>query len=91
MDDGTKNYIRTKYFDLKTGACMIDYLDYYNQDNVISWNNGEGLNIINEENISFYLVSENFVQKEYTIEEVISFFEEKILPTVETENKELVK
>lgn len=84
------NYESNIYYDLRTGSCMIDYDDYYNQEE-IEYKIGESLNIVEEKAIAPYLVSESFVQKKYTVEELLTFFNEKVLPTLENNNKELVK
>ena len=78
------------YYDLKTGVCLIKYRDYYNQEK-IEYTIGEELNIVEESKITPYLVSNAFIQKEYTVEEILNFFNEQVLPTLENNSKELIR
>lgn len=80
-------YDRIQYVDLKNGVPIIDYYD----DSEIGWVVGENLNIIEEKSITSHLLQEDFIKKEYTLDEVMAFFEEKIKPTLENNEKELVK
>lgn len=89
-DKSPKNYKRNQYYDLRTGSCVLDYYNYYNQEK-IKYEIGKGLNKVGEIDITSYLWSEDFIQKEYTVEELLAFFQEKVLPTLENNNKELVK
>ncbi len=77
-----------QYYDMKTGNCIIDYQE---TDGEKVYTIGEDLEIVEEINLDSYLLKENFVKKEYTVDELLHFYEEKILPTLEEENKELVK
>lgn len=84
------NYEYFKYYDLKTGSCVLEYYDYYNQEKM-EYKIGEGLNIVEEKSITPYLISEDFIRKQYTVEELLTFFDEKVLPTLENTNKGLIK
>ncbi len=77
-----------QYYDMKTGTCIIEYIDEYGEK---VYTRGEDLEIVEEINLDSYLLKENFIKKEYTFDEFLHFYEEKILPTLEEENKELVK
>ncbi len=81
-------YDVTTYYDIKTGASIIGYRE--KQDERV-YVRGEDLEIVAEINLDNYLLKENFVKKEYTVNEIIQFYEEKILPTLEENDKELVK
>ena len=85
------SYTHIQYSDLKTGITFIEYLDYNNKDIDKKWYVGESLTIIREENITSYLLLEDFIKKDYTVEELLTFLEEKVLPTLNSDNKELVK
>ena len=86
-----RSHSKVQYKDLETGATFIEYRDYAYADESIDWSVGENIVIINEVNITSYLLSTDFVKKEYTVEELLTFFYEKILPTLENDNKELIK
>lgn len=81
-----------RYYDLKKGVCLMKYYSYPTSSNKKDeYIIGESLNIIDEKSITPYLLYGDFVQKEYTVEELLAFFQEKVLPTLENNNKELVK
>lgn len=84
------SYKADSYYDLKTGTCVIRYYNYYNQQKIV-YEIGEDLNIVEEKSISPYLLSEDFMKKDYTVEELLKFFKEKVLPTLSSNNKEMVK
>lgn len=84
-------YYCRDYYDLRTGACLFEYYTYPNIKKEDEYIIGESLNLIEEIAISPYLVAEDFVQKEYTVEELLKFFDEKVLPTLKNDNKEFVK
>lgn len=86
-----RSYKKVQYKDLETGATFIEYHDYVSGAIDTLWYVGEDIVIISEENVTSYLLSANFVKKEYTVEELLTFFQEKVLPTLENNNKELVK
>lgn len=78
------------YYDLKTGVKIIRYKHYCGTD-ITSWIVGEDLNIIDDQDITGYLLESNFIKKEYEVDEVLKFFEENILPTLKNEEKEMIK
>ena len=90
LTEGANNYKHVQYYDLRTGSCMIDRFDYYNQEKVV-YAIGESLNMLEEKSITPYFITENFIKKRYTVEELLKFFEEKVLPTLNSSNKELLK
>lgn len=77
-----------QYYDMKTGSCIIDYQE---TDGEKVYTIGEDLEIVEEINLDSYLLTEDFIKKEYTVDELLHFYEEKILPTLKEESKELVK
>lgn len=81
------SYDRIKYIDLKSG---IPIIDYYDQSEIV-WIVGEDLKIREEKSITSYLLQEDFIKKEYTLDEVMTFYDEKIKTTLENNEKELVK
>jgi len=84
------NYDFIRYSDLKTGCVIMEYNYYYNVDKKVLIF-GEDLIIKDVKDITSYLVMENFVKREYCVEEIFTFFEEKIKPTLSSSEKELVK
>ena len=84
------SYDYKKYIDLETGALLIAYNDYHSSGER-EWITGQHLNITMEMSITSYLVNNNFVKTDYTIEELISFFEESVIPTLNNNEKEMVK
>lgn len=86
---GGSSYNEFNYYDLSSGTRMIGYRDYVSKTDR-EWIVGENLTIIGEQDITSYLLQENFIKKEYAVEDVLTFFEEKIKPTLDS-NKELIK
>ena len=84
------SYKEDSYYDLKTWACVIKRYDYYAQQQIV-YEIGGDLNIVEEKSIFPYLLSENFIKKDYTVEELLTFYEEKVIPTLNSDTKELVK
>ena len=78
------------YIDLESKESMIKYHDYSDTTNDI-WLIGEGLKILEEYNIEDYLLQENFIQENYTIQELVTFYKEKVVPTLNSKQKELTK
>ncbi len=78
-----------EYFDFKSGAAIFKY--YQNDEGEMTWVRGENIMIVEEHELTSYLLKENFIQKKYKAEEIIQFYEDKILPTLEENDKELVK
>jgi len=81
----------TEYVDLKSGITIIDYYDYIEEDREDFYLTGENITIVKEKNITEYLIEYDFVKKEYTYEEIIDFYDEKIKPNLDLSEKELVK
>lgn len=88
--DSLGAYNRTTYKDLETGATIIDCYDYVNLEKE-TWKKGEDLEIVSEVGINSYLVNNNYVKTDYTVEEVMTFFYDTILPSLDLSEKELVK
>lgn len=86
--DSNYNYI--EYIDLETISKLFSYKDY-TISKEREYEAGETLNIISETDIVGYLINEDFIKREYTVEELITFFDEKIKPTLDSSEKELVK
>lgn len=86
-----QNYVTTRYTDFETGTVLIEYRDYKNNNFDRFWIVGENLEISSEEDFVTYLLSNGFKKDDYTVDEVLSFFNEKVLPTFKTGNKEMVK
>lgn len=78
------------YRDLENGVLVIKYYDYYNENGIV-YEIGEDLNIVEEKSITPYLLSEDFIKRDYTVEELLTFFEEKVKPTFNSNNEELIK
>lgn len=77
-----------RYFDLKTDSCLMSYVDYHNGK--VAYYIGENLNIVEEKDISSYLLKEDFVKTDYEVEEVIQFFNEKIEPSLSEDDKDRI-
>lgn len=77
------------YVDLKTGTTIIKYK--VSNDGEKTWGVGENLNIVEEQDITGYLLKENYIKNEYDVNEVITFFEESILPTLDSSDKVMTK
>lgn len=83
----TPVYNIIKYIDLESGAILIEY---YDQEEII-WVVGANLTITEELDITSYLLQNDFIKREYEVQEIFTFFEEKIKPTLGSNEKELVK
>lgn len=77
-------------YDLMSGASIIKYTKEDDKDEV-TYSLGESLPLKEELPFTPYLVTEDFVKSEYTVEEVIEFFNEKVKPSLASQEKELVK
>lgn len=78
------------YEDLETGATMIHYKNYtYTQEEV--WEKGKDLEIISEVGITSYLVNKDFVKTSYSVDELITFVKDNVIPSLDLNEKELVK
>lgn len=77
-------------YDLMSGASIIKYIKEDDKDEV-TYSLGESLPLKEELPFTPYLVTENFIKNEYTVEEVIEFFNEKVKPSLASQEKELVK
>lgn len=84
------NYDSVQYIDLETGAVLIDYIDY-SQSDERKWESGQELNIISEVGIVSYLNNGDYVMHEYSLEELLKFYKENVSPTLNSDEKELVK
>lgn len=82
-------YNITSYIDLKTGVTIIESIEHSNSD--INYIVGENLTIVEEKEITSYLLEHEFIKQEYELNEVIEFFEETIKPTLSSNEKEMVK
>lgn len=87
----TSAYDHIEYIDFKTGTIIYAYDDYSISGKEISWIVGENLTLVCEKDITGYLFQENFIKKEYEVGEILDFYEEKIKPTLNSSEKELVK
>lgn len=90
-----KKYI---YADLETGTVLKSY-SYPEKDNEsqdieleknITHKVGENLNILEEKDFSTYLLQQNNLKNIYTVKELVDFYKEKVVPTIE-KNKTLTK
>lgn len=88
--NGNQDYDTYTYVDLKTGTAIIKYTIKCG-GNETKWIVGENLNIIEEQDITGYLLKEEFIKNEYDVNEVITFFEESILPTLDSSDKVMAK
>lgn len=101
--DGKENVmlcLKNKYFyklntnytiyDLMSGTSIIKYTKEDDKDEV-TYSLGESLPLKEELPFTPYLVTEDFIKNEYTVEEVIEFFNEKVKPSLASQEKELVK
>ena len=77
-------------YDLMSGTSIIKYTKEDDKDEV-SYSLGESLPLKEELPFTPYLVTEDFIKNEYTVEEVIEFFNEKVKPSLASQEKELVK
>ena len=84
---GSANYI---IYDLMSGTSIIKYTKEDDKDEV-TYSLGESLPLKEELPFTPYLVTEDFIKNEYTVEEVIEFFNEKVKPSLASQEKELVK
>lgn len=80
-----------KYIDLKSGVIIIEYTEYPSEDEEDYWRTGEDFQILDEISITSYLLQHDFIKKEYDVSEILDFYEEKIKPTLNSSEKELVK
>ncbi|MDD6224571.1 MAG: hypothetical protein PUB18_06215 [bacterium] len=87
---GIQPHYLTEYIELSSGSCLIKYKDYEDAGNR-EWLIGGNLNIVEEQAIDDYLLQEKWIQQEYDVNEIIAFFDEKIIPTVESNDKEMIK
>lgn len=84
---GSANYT---IYDLMSGTSIIKYTKEDDKDEV-TYSLGESLPLKEELPFTPYLVTEDFIKNEYTVEEVIEFFNEKVKPSLASQEKELVK
>ena len=89
-DHYSVSYTNYTIYDLMSGTILIQYKKNNDKDEV-TYSLGESLPIKEELPLAPYLISENFVKSEYTVEEVIEFFNEKVKPSLASQEKELVK
>lgn len=84
--------LNTNYtiYDLMSGTSIIKYTKEDDKDEV-TYSLGESLPLKEELPFTPYLVTEDFIKNEYTVEEVIEFFNEKVKPSLASQEKELVK
>lgn len=80
-----------RYIDLKSGVIIIEYMDYSSEDEEDYWVTGKNFEVLEEINITNYLLQEDFVKREYEVSEILDFYEEKVLPTLDSSEKELIK
>ena len=69
---------------------IIKYIKEDDKDEV-TYSLGESLPLKEELPFTPYLITEDFIKSEYTVEEVIEFFNEKVKPSLASQEKELVK
>ena len=84
------NYANYTIYDLMSGTSIIKYTKEDDKDEV-TYSLGESLPIKEELPFTPYLITEDFIKNEYTVEEVIEFFNEKVKPSLTSKEKELVK
>ena len=84
--------LNTNYtiYDLMSGTSIIKYTKEDDKAEV-TYSLGESLPLKEELPFTTYLVTEDFIKNEYTVEEVIEFFNEKVKPSLASQEKELVK
>ena len=83
-------YEYNRYIDLETGATLIAFNDFQ-RNGKREWIMGSNLNVITESGIISYLANNDYVKTNYTVDELISFFEENVISTLKSDEKELVK
>lgn len=80
------------YYDLVSGAPLIEYIKVIGEDKEkVTYSLGESLSVKEELPLTPYLVTEGFIKSEYTVDEVVEFFNEKVKPSLVSKEKELVK
>lgn len=84
------NYDFIQYIDLETGAVLICYEDYTGS-NERKWEAGQELNIISETGIISYLANGDYVMYEYDLVKLLEFYKENVSPTLDNDEKELIK
>lgn len=89
-DHYSVSYTDCTIYDLMSGASIIKYTKENDKDEV-TYSLGESLPIKEELPFTPYLVTEDFIKNEYTVEEVMEFFNEKVKPSLASKEKELVK
>ena len=82
------DYTSYAIYDLESGTTIIEYTESKDE---VTYLIGESLSIKEELPLAPYLISENFLKSEYTVEELIEFFNEKVKPSITSKEKELVK
>ena len=86
----TLTYITYTFYDLVSGTAFIEY-DEHIASKEITYSLGESLSVKEELPLTPYLVAEGFMKNEYTVDEVVEFFNEKVKPSLVSKEKELVK
>lgn len=89
-DHYSVSYTNYTIYDLMSGTILIQYKKNNDKDEV-TYSLGESLPLKEELPFTPYLVTEDFIKNEYTVEEVIEFFNEKVKPSLASQEKELVK
>ena len=78
------------FYDLVSGTTFIKY-DEHIASKEKTYSLGESLSVKEELPFTPYLVTEGFIKSEYTVDEVVEFFNEKVKPSLVSKEKELVK
>lgn len=75
------------YIDVENGVSQIEYFypTCYGEDKEDEIKVGKDLNVVEEISLFNFIIEHNWLQEEYEINELITFFKEKVEPTLEIE------
>lgn len=88
MRDGGR-YDTVNYIDLESGVTQITYFypNCYNEEETPEITIGENFTILEEISLFDFVIENNWLEDEYDVNELITFFKEKVKPELEGERK----
>ena len=88
----SSSYIKIDYVDLDSGTTLISYKNYDTSEetmNNVKYEVGENLEIVEIKDFMSFLYQEDKFADEYDINDLLSFYHEKVEPTLE-DNDEMI-
>lgn len=73
-----------QYIDLETGVAIKEY--HYTQNETPVMTIGEDIEIIKEQDISFYLFQLDHIQAQYNVKDIVKIYHDEIIPSIEVDS-----